>query len=171
MTSTVDPAYMALGGLVGDVPVRAEKGEVIVLEDGSTFKTNASKKHKHQKSNAPTDILPPGAFMLSNDKRMRISRKEADKMILGQTPAVYSEGEPGQAPKDIKLSDIFPKGRNHASPADLMREIEKKYPRTDRENDVFAKNAIEANTLNRDLFTKGVIALNLLKKLVLVDQL
>jgi len=163
-TATVDPAYMALGGIPGPLPVQAEDGEVIVMPDGTSLPVNAKKKHKQQDKSDVTDILPPDGFILSNDKRMIITRKQAEKMVIGSTPALYDEHGTGESPKEIKMSDLFKKGQNKATPADLMRNLEKMYPRTDREKDVFADAAVAENTLGRSPYLQGIIALNMLKK-------
>ncbi len=162
--ASVDPSYMALGGIPGPVPVQAEKGEVIVLPDGTSMSVNAKEKHNKQERNEITDIIPPDSFILSNDKRMAITRKQAETMVIGSTPAIYNEDGTGASPKDIKLSDIFRKGQSKATPAELMMNLEKKYSRSDREQDVYAEATKEENTLARSLYTEAIIALNMLKK-------
>ena len=163
-TAAVDPSYMALGGVPGPLPVQAEDGEMILLPDGSSMPVLAKKKHKNQKDNDVTDVLPPDGFILSNDKRMLISKKHADKMIIGHTPAIYNENDTGQSPKEIKMSDLFRKDQHKATPADLMRNLEKMYPRTDREKDVFAETSKQENTIGRAIYLQGIVALNMLKK-------
>lgn len=141
------PKYQE-GGEV-QVPVQTEKGETVLLPNGKLVDVNAKKPHKLMDGKEVTDILPGGSFVFSNDKNMKISRKEAEKIELGYQGVHYDENKIGTPPDMMKLSDFFKKGQSSLTFAGLSKNIRNKYKVSERENDSFAAKAAELNKANR----------------------
>lgn len=141
-------------------PVQLEKGEVIVMPDGSIFKTKAKKTHKQMDDDEVTDILPTGAFVASNARKESILKKKADKISLGYDIVTYEEDGNSSAPKENMLGDLFNKKK--MTPAEILDIVKNKFPTNeDVEYDPFLKRANKGNLKARLPYINAVIQANL----------
>lgn len=129
------------------VPVQTELGELAVLPDLKIVKVNAKKKHKNMKDSKVTDILPSGTFVASNNERMAVTKKEAEKLSFGYEAGEYEEGKAGKIPNEQTLSDIM--NKNKMTPAQILKQVEKKYKTSSRDGDAFTDLANAENLTSR----------------------
>lgn len=169
-----NPVYEKYGGYISKyqyggeaqepelVPIQTEKGEKIYHLDGSISNVGAKKLHKNMDNDEITDVVLSGSFIASRDPQMKISKKEASNIILGNHAVKYEQGKPVKPPKDIKFSDIFKK-RYH-TPAQLTDIIDKKFKISDKPNNIFTKQANEWNKESRDQYMNIVKYMTEVKK-------
>ena len=144
-------------------PIQTEKGEYISFEDNTIAPVLAKKSHKAQETNDVTDLLPDGAFVYSQDKKMRLKKKKADDLSFGYAPVVYDENDTAMTPPDeILFGDIFRK--KEELPADLAKRVRQLYPVTDREEDAFSNLAKEENLSSRQPYLEGIKVMSEMKK-------
>lgn len=143
-------------------PIQTEKGERLYHLDRSISAVGAKKLHKNMKDNEITDIVQDGTFVLSRDPAMRISKKEANEIILGNEAIKYEQGKPTKPPKDIRFGDILTK-RYH-TPSDIGRIVDKKFPISTKENNIFTKTANEENLSSREMYMNVLKYLTEIKK-------
>lgn len=148
-------------------PIQTEKGERFYHLDGSITPTNARKLHKNMSNDEVTDIVPDGTFVASRDPLMRLSKKEADQIVLGNEAVKYQMGKKSKLPKDIKFGDIFTK-RYH-TPSELLDRIDKKFPISDKPNNIFTKLANEENLESRKQYADIVKYFTEVKKPMHLD--
>lgn len=86
----------------GQIPqparVQAEKGEVIITPKFDIFDVKADKLHKDMKKKDITDILGPDDYMFSD--RTTVTKKKAEKIIVGIKPLFYTEEKINQNMKN-----------------------------------------------------------------------
>lgn len=138
------------------VHLQAEKGEKILMPDGSIFDTNAKERHERMDGDDVTDILPEGSYVASSRKTRPMKKSKAEKVVLGHTPVVYNEFKKGKMPEEIKFSDLFNKEEH--SPAELAEIIKKKFKMVDAENDVFTSATNDENKIGRLPYIMNLIA-------------
>lgn len=132
------------------LPIQTEKGEKIYHLDKSISNTAAKKLHKNMDDDIVTDIVTEGVFIGSRDPKMSISKKEANQIVLGNYAVKYEQGKPSKLPKTIKFGDIFTKKKH--TPSELMGRIDKKFPLSKQENNIFTELANEENKASRDQY-------------------
>lgn len=132
------------------LPIQTEKGERIYHLDKSISNTAAKKLHKNMDDDIVTDIVTEGVFIGSRDPKMSISKKEANQIVLGNYAVKYEQGKPSKLPKTIKFGDIFTKKKH--TPSELMGRIDKKFPLSKQENNIFTELANEENKASRDQY-------------------
>lgn len=161
----------------GSVPVQARKGESIIHANGDVTEVAANKTHQQYKRNDITDtIIPssvdeqgnklPGSYIVSEDKRLAISKDFAKDISTGITPAFYSEGSGSVPAKETNLADEFFGNRSKMTPTELLKSVLKKYKMSDRDasTDPFAAEANQRNKEGRKPYLEVVKALNDLKR-------
>lgn len=144
------------------VPIQAEVGEVAAMEDGGIVDVKAKKRHKGMDDEEVTDILPPGSFIASRDKKMEFSKEEAKDVIFGYNPIKYEEDSQTTAPKEHTAADIMTKDK--MTPADYLKLVRNLYPVTDREDDAFAQKAVEENLQSRLPYIQSAMYMTDMKK-------
>ena len=142
------------------IPVQTEKGEVIVIEDGSIFKTKATKTHKQMDADEITDLLLSGTHVASNSKSESMTKKDADKIIMGYDIVTYDEAGNSSKPKENKLGDLFKK--KQMTHAEILEAVKDKYPTNDDiKYDPFLRKANKENLKSRLPYIQAVIQANL----------
>jgi hypothetical protein len=134
--------------------IQTEKGEMISMPDYRIVPVKAKKRHSGMKDTDVTDILPPGSYVASRDKRMTISKEELEKVNLGFAPMEYNEEGTTELPKEMTAADIMRKSKQ--TPADTMRDIAQAFPEIKREKDPFAQMANELNLAARAPYVEAV---------------
>lgn len=144
-------------------PIQTEKGEYISFEDASITPVLAKKSHKAQDKSEVTDMLPNGAYVYSQDKKMALSKAKAEDFSFGYTAVDYEENEAAMAPPtELLLADIFKNKKE--LPANLVKNIKRKYPATERESDAFAIKAKEENLASRQPYLQGIQIMSEMQK-------
>lgn len=134
--------------------IQTEKGETVFLPDGTIVEVKADKLHKNMDKDKITDILPEGAYIFSRDPYMKmgpntkIGGVRLSDMKVGKTVFEYKENELTTGPKDIMISDIF-NLKKDTTPADISRNIKKKFEVRDMKNDFFVQRANDENKKQR----------------------
>jgi hypothetical protein len=147
-TTNASRGMFQLGGEVQEpMQIQAERGEYAILPDNTITKVKAKKKHSQMSDDEVTDILPPESFVASDDKRMKFSKKELEKISFGYGPISYIEGETSAPPKEYTAADIMT--RKNMKPAEYIKAIKNKYPTTGIEDDPFAMLADAENLQSR----------------------
>lgn len=151
------------------IPIQAEKvgnlAEKLVHLDGAITDTNATTRHKYMDDDEPTDLVPPGTYVLSADKSMRIHRKTLDDIFMGWKVTPYSEIKKGKLPEEIMFSEILPRKGKRFTPAELGDRIKKKFKVVDHDvMDVFMEKTNKENLASRLPYLSTVIMLNEDKK-------
>ena len=144
------------------VKIQAEKGEMISFQDGTLVDSKATKKHEQMKDDEVTDILPPGSYVHSARKEMKIKKKDADKISFGLGPIIYEENEVHPFPEEEFFGDMFK--NKEEIPADIAKRILKKFPTTDRENDIYSMAANQENLISRSPYLQALTHLSEMKK-------
>lgn len=137
-------AFMEEGGATPFTKVQTEKGEVILLPNGTLVDVLAVRPHSKEKKDKVTDMLMEGSYVFSHKLQLD-TRKLSDKEdILAQFPGVYSEQ--GNAPmEEFRLTDIL--GKKKMSFADAVKLIRKKIPTQDASKDIFVE---QSNAMNKE---------------------
>ena len=136
------------------VQIQAEKGEMISMPDNRIVPVMAKRRHKNMGDDEVTDILPPGSFVASRDKKMLLTKDDLANVNLGFGPMEYSEDGPTKLPKEMTAADVMSKYKQ--TPADILKDIAAKYPEVKRENDIFAGMANELNLTARQPYIAAV---------------
>lgn len=134
------------------IPIQAEKGEKIIHPDLSITDVNAKKKHSQMDDDLVTDIVKEGSFIASADKDMRISREEAEEILLAIKTVPYKEIKKGKMPEEITLADLWTDSMpKKVTIAELVQRVKEKYPTVDWEDhmDIFDKATNEENVNSR----------------------
>lgn len=125
------------GGVVEDIPLQAEKGEKIVLQDGQIVNVKADKLHKDMDKMEITDILPKGTLILSDRSSNSLTRLAASKHVLGYSRPYYNELEPN----DGKVEEITPEfifgNKKKMTPAEYAEALKKQFPVDGDKNDIW----------------------------------
>lgn len=152
------------GGDVEEEPqvIQAEKGEEIAFPDYTLTPVKAKKRHKNMSDDDATDIVPPGSYIFSRDKNMKLKKKDADEISFGFGPMQYKENEAGKAPREELFSEIF--RRKEELPANISKRIRSIYPTTERKGDSFASLAIQENKTSRVPYVEALKAMSEMKK-------
>lgn len=135
------------------IPLQAEKGEWFSTPDGMLAKVKAKESHKKQDKDNVSDVLQPGSFIYSDDKKLIIDKTKKIKGIdlkeitFGRGPIEYKETEQTPLPEEIKFINIMNKTK--MTPAQIAAQVYAKYPSTDREKDAFSIVANEQNKTSR----------------------
>ena len=164
------PRYYEEGGQVEDnappamIPIQTEKGEVFLHLDGSVTPVNAEKSHKQMDDDEVTDIVPEGTYVASADKKIKMTRKQADEIVMGLKAVPYEEFKKGRIPDEILFSEIFG-SVGKLTPAEMTEKILKKFPTVDKsntwnKNDIFTEITNKENMNNRLPWLEQVILFN-----------
>lgn len=146
-------------------PLQTELNEWVKTPDGSLVKANAKKLHKDMDDDEITDYLPTGnTYVYSNDKKMKLKKKDFKDASYGVEYFEYIEGKNGKIPKEIKFDKWFNKKEN--TPAELIKNISKKIPVLDEtDSNVYTNPFIRrANSFNKEYRAKPVQIVTMLNE-------
>ena len=150
-------------------PIQAEtsKGqdEFIRLSDGRLTPVKSDMSHKEMSDTDITDILTPGSYVASADKKMSITRKEASKFPINIEIEDYKEGEKTDKPEINMLDKYIFKGKeSKITPAKAFERVQKKFPIIEGTTDPYTKKSNEENAMSRDKILNSIIMLSESKK-------
>ena len=130
-------------------PVQAEPKEKAILPDYSIVDTKSKKLHKDMKKEEVTDIFPEDTYIISD--KIMIKKKDVEQVSYGFLPAFYDENNYDDSPlKEMKFTDVMP--RDEMSAFDIVKEIQKMYPVSDRYRDPIAKKTNDENKMHRSIY-------------------
>lgn len=164
----IQPRYYQEGGEVEQgpamIPIQTEKGEVFIHLDGSITPVNAKTTHKRMDEDEVTDVVPEGTYVTSNDKKIRMTAKEAEDIVMGVKALPYEEFKKGVLPEETLFSEIFGNSKK-LTPAEMTQKILRKFPTMDRsttwdKNDIFTEITNKENMNNRLPWLEQVILFN-----------
>ncbi|MCA9748805.1 MAG: hypothetical protein KC414_06845, partial [Romboutsia sp.] len=141
-------------------PSQLEVNEWILTPDGALVKSNAKKLHKDMDKSDITDYLPfdeeQQSYIFSNDPKMKIKKSlvEGDKGSYGLEYFEYIEGKNNKPPKFISYDQFFTGKEN--TPAELIKNIAKKYPIYDKFTHIDNPFILNANELNKENRAKPI---------------
>lgn len=153
-------------------PIQTEDGEMITSPLGDMVDVAATKAHKNMESDEITDFSAEGNYILSDDKNMIIKKGKdggvvnginLKDVLIGMDSMYYKEGELIKTPKEYTLEDIAPK-KNKYTFAELGKNVQRHFPLSTEENDIFAKRAQVENKLSRVPYINSIIELSEIKK-------
>jgi hypothetical protein len=153
-------------------PIQTEDGEMITSPLGDMVDVAATKAHKNMESDEITDFSAEGNYILSDDKNMIIKKGKdggivnginLKDVLIGMDAMYYKEGELIKTPKEYTLEDIAPKKSKYTF-AELGKNVQKHFPLSTEENDIFAKRAQVENKLSRVPYINSIIELSEIKK-------
>lgn len=157
-TKTVQPSYYAKnGGIVESldgeaIPTQSQKGEMAALPSGAIVGVHSKKMHGEMKKKDVTDYIPSGTFIGDDTK---LKREDAEKIIIGATPGVYSEIKSKNIPyKEIKLSDALKGGKKVFTSAEGLEAI-RDYIKIPEELERGISDPIARITAKENLGTRG----------------
>ena len=158
-----------MGGVPMAQPVQAEtrggQDEFIRLPDGRISPVKADMSHNEMKKDDITEVLNPGSYIASADKKMAITRKEAEKIPINFEFKDYKEGEKTDKPEIKMLDSLILKGKEKSvTPALAFERIQKKFPIIEDATDPYTKKSNEENTMARDKILSTIIQLSESKK-------
>lgn len=139
------------------ISVQTEKGESIIMPDGGIYDVKAKDKHEKMDKDEVTDILPQGAYVAGTRDKQLISKKKAEKNLLGNTPAVYSEFDNITKPEEIRFSDIFKKEEH--TPSEVAKLIKNKFKTINTDDDVLANVTNAENKIGRMPYLANLMAI------------
>lgn len=146
------------------IPIQTEKGEVMFLQDNlSLVNVKAKDLHKNMDKDRITDIVPEGTYIFSDDKKQILSKKKAEKIELGMRQTPYNEFASSAEPEILDLATLFPRKKNKATPADLVRKVKRDFEIVDRD-DIFTTRANDENRVGRLPYIQGIIQMAESKK-------
>ena len=157
----VPPMPMAINDVDPQSPyqhVQTEKGEMVLMPDGGLVPVKATKLHKNMKKDEVTDILPAGAYVMSDFNNKKLKKDKMDKVVLGHGVVEYEEEENDDPIKEVKMSDFM--NKKEMTPAEISEQIVKKYAISSRKKDIFADATNERNKINRMPFLAKLVELN-----------
>lgn len=129
--------------------VQTEKNEWVLLPTGELVKVAAKKSHSKMSDEDITDDLPSESYVFSNDKDMKLVKKDFSDLVVGTDVPKYKEGETPKAFKEYTFGDTyFSKDKN--TPAELISNIRKKHPLILDEEQKYNPYIQLANTLNNE---------------------
>ena len=149
--------------------IQAEKrdgqDEFIRLPDGRLSPVKANEAHKDMEDDDITDILDPGSYVASADKKMSITRKEAEKIPINFELEDYKEGEKTEKPEVYMLDKYIFKGKEKSiTPAKAFERVQKNIPVIEGATDPFTKRSNSENVMSRDKILKSIIQVSESKK-------
>lgn len=160
------------------VPLQTSKDEMVIHPNYDVTKVAARKTHAQYASsgdsNKVTDTLTPlqtdemgnavsqGAYVVSADKDLKITKKLAERIGTGIKPAYYSEGKHLPEAENLTLASEFYGNKSSMTPVGLLKKVLDKYktPWRDTETDTFAKSTEEAHKESRKPYLDLVKKLN-----------
>lgn len=168
LSSRMINAYQ-MGGAPSMQAIQAEvsegQDEYIRLADGRLSPVKADKAHKDMKDTDITDVLDPGSYVASADKKMKITRKEAEKFPISFELEDYKEGEKTEKPEVYMLDKyIFKNGEKAITPAQAFERTQKKFPVIEDATDPYTKKSNQENIMARDKVLKSIIQISESKK-------
>ena len=157
-----------MGGMAAQA-IQAEKrdgqDEFIRLPDGRLSPVKANEAHKDMEDDDITDILDPGSYVASADKKMSITRKEAEKIPINFELEDYKEGEKTEKPEVYMLDKYIFKGKEKSiTPAKAFERVQKNIPVIEGATDPFTKRSNSENVMSRDKILKSIIQVSESKK-------
>lgn len=142
-------------------PVQTEVNEWVLMPDGSLVKTAAKKLHKNMKEGEVTDMLPD-SYIFSNDKSMKLKKKDFKDVVIGSELIHYKEGETPKIPKKITFDKYFSK--KIETPASLIKNIAKKHKVLTQEEHRYNPFIQQANRWNKQNRAKPVLMTQILNE-------
>ena len=163
MFSPGAPSFQ-FGGLAS-IPIQTEEGEMIVLPNLNIVPTNADTTHEKMDKDVITDITPEGSYILSNDKKIRMKKKDAEDIIMEVRSEKYQEGKKGMIPEETSFAELWGKKTKDMTPAQLGEAIRRRYPIVDKkemfgDSDIFTENTNQENLTQRLPWLDVVIGFN-----------
>ena len=157
-----------MGGMAAQA-IQAEKrdgqDEFIRLPDGRLSPVKANEAHKDMEDDDITDVLDPGSYVASADKKMSITRKEAEKIPINFELEDYKEGEKTEKPEVYMLDKYIFKGKEKSiTPAKAFERVQKNIPVIEGATDPFTKRSNSENVMSRDKILKSIIQVSESKK-------
>jgi hypothetical protein len=137
------------GGPVLGVPIQTEVDEVIVLPDGRIVDANAVKMHKQMDEDEVTDIAPEDSYILSNDKKIKMKKEDAEKLIMAVRSYQYREDRKARVPEEIGFDWLWGSDKKDKTPAELGQKIKQKFPTIDKK-EIFGHSDIFTDDTNAD---------------------
>lgn len=153
--------YYQEGGQPVPAGVQLEDDEMIITPNMDIMETSARDTHKQMKSDVVTDIIRPEDYVLSN--KLKINRKEAEKMSLGFGAMLYREGKIPDMPMEHTIADLFKEGEKSMTLAEYGKRVRKKLPVTDKE-DPFSQKTNAANRAARLPYLAAAVYKNEMKR-------
>jgi len=142
------------------VPIQTEKDEKLIHLDFGITDTHANRKHEKMDDDIVSDVVPEGTYVASNDKSIKMTKKQADEIVMGIKIPQYKEGEKGSMPEKTLFSELFGSSKK-LTPAELAEKIAKKFPTVDKSND----------TTPNDVFTKATNKENINSRIPWLQEL
>lgn len=172
--SPMQPRMYQEGGVVQEeapqmIPIQTEKDEYLIHLDNAITPVNATKLHKKMDDDEVTDIVPEGTYVASNDKKIYMTKKQAEEIVMGLKSKSYEEFKKGMIPEKILFSEIFGKDKK-LTPAELAERILKKFPTIDKnttfnKSDIFTEITNEENMMARTPWLQQLVAFNESKRM------
>jgi len=107
--------------------LQAEHKEwVIIPETGELVEVAAKTKHSKMDEDEITDYLPEGSYIFSNDKSMKLNKKDFEDVAVSTRIPKYKEGEKPEEYKEYTLADEYFTAKTN-TPADLIKNVQKKH--------------------------------------------
>jgi len=145
----------------GVTAAQMNKGEAIMFGDLSVVDSKSKQEHSEMDPEDVTDLLPSDAYAFSNNEKYMLDPNNIDDEfdVLGYMPVVYSETSSNTLKETdkIRLSDVL--GTKELTFADAVNKIKRKFPVTDRKDDMFAMQANDKNKEARLPYIQKLITL------------
>jgi hypothetical protein len=149
------------GGQPVPTGVQMEEDEIIVTPNLDILDSAARDPHKEMKKDDVTDIMRPEDYVLSH--KLKLTKKEAEKMSLGYGAMLYREGEVPKMPVEKTIADMFKENEKDMTLAEFGKRVRKKLPITDKE-DVFSLKTNDANRAARLPYIAAAVHKNEMKR-------
>lgn len=155
--------YFQQGGQ-GAVGAQLEKDELIITPNMDIMSTAARLLHKDQEEkDKVTDVLGPKDYVISDVKKMKITRKQAEDIHFGLGGVLYEEGKIPDEPQELTAAKLFREGEDELPLTEYAKRIMKTFSIKDRD-DVFSKKTNAANRESRLPYIGTVVAINEYKR-------
>jgi hypothetical protein len=154
-------------------PLQTEKDEFVIHPNFDVTKSAARLPHSAmtnevtdtltaQQTDAQGNVIAPGAYVVSADKKMAIPKSLAEQVNLGIAPAYYSEDMHLPQAEEMNFAKLLYGGKVRMTPAELTKATLKKYPKSVRneDEDLFAEKGTMANKAARIMPLELIKGLN-----------
>lgn len=154
-------------------PLQTEKDEFVIHPNFDVTKSAARLPHSAmtnevtdtltaQQTDEQGNVIAPGAYVVSADKKMAIPKSLAEQVNLGIAPAYYSEDMHLPQAEEMNFAKLLYGGKVRMTPAELTKATLKKYPKSVRneDEDLFAEKGTMANKAARIMPLELIKGLN-----------
>ena len=129
-------------------PAQTEKGESMLLPDGTFTKVASKEKHSKMEDDEITDLLPSGTLIFSEKLKFDPSDIGEEENLLGYGTDVYEDGQTPSKINKVLFTNLV--GGKKLSFSDAAKMIDRKYPiNTDNDKDVLTMKTNNNNRINR----------------------